>query len=214
MLFAFPAAGLLLLPLEVVWPSAASSLLHEDSAIEWVTALASAAAAVAAAYVARLLWSDGRRRHAAMYALVAIGAILATGEEMSWGQRVVGFGTPESLREANEQEELNVHNLGDVYPAYLGALLIVGLYGSVGSWFVYRVKQWHSPTWYLYMPPTFLSLAFFQLAAYRLVRYTGLTGHNYGEWCEYCAVAAIAIFVALNARRLRSAAAGGSAGRA
>ena len=129
MLFAFPAAGLLLLPLEVVWPSAASSLLHEDSAIEWVTALASAAAAVAAAYVARLLWSDGRRRHAAMYALVAIGAILATGEEMSWGQRVVGFGTPESLREANEQEELNVHNLGDVYPAYLGALLFECLAG-------------------------------------------------------------------------------------
>lgn len=33
------------------------------------------------------------------------------GEEISWGQRILGFQTPESLTEVNRQEEFNVHNL-------------------------------------------------------------------------------------------------------
>lgn len=33
------------------------------------------------------------------------------GEEISWGQRILGFQTPESLTEVNKQEEFNLHNL-------------------------------------------------------------------------------------------------------
>jgi hypothetical protein len=33
------------------------------------------------------------------------------GEEISWGQRILGFQTPESLSEVNRQEEFNLHNL-------------------------------------------------------------------------------------------------------
>lgn len=33
------------------------------------------------------------------------------GEEISWGQRVLGFATPESLTQVNRQEEFNLHNL-------------------------------------------------------------------------------------------------------
>jgi hypothetical protein len=35
----------------------------------------------------------------------------AAGEELSWGQRIFGLKTPESLAAANEQGELNLHNL-------------------------------------------------------------------------------------------------------
>ena len=33
------------------------------------------------------------------------------GEEISWGQRMLGFQTPETLSEVNRQEEFNLHNL-------------------------------------------------------------------------------------------------------
>ena len=33
-------------------------------------------------------------------------------EEISWGQRLFGFVTPEYLQEANRQGEINIHNLG------------------------------------------------------------------------------------------------------
>lgn len=202
-LFVLPAAGLLLGVVRIVDRDLARFLLDEDSVIEWGTSLAIVAVAVLAAVVARTLWRDGRRAQAVAYAFLAVASVLAAGEEISWGQRLLGLETPESVREANLQEELNVHNLGAVYPLYVAGMLLVGLYGSVGSWFVYRVKEWRSANWYLFMPPVFLAGAFLQLAAYRLVRYTGVTGHRYGEWCEFCVAGAIAVFVALNLRRLR-----------
>ena len=33
------------------------------------------------------------------------------GEEISWGQRILGFETPETLSQINRQEEFNLHNL-------------------------------------------------------------------------------------------------------
>lgn len=33
------------------------------------------------------------------------------GEEISWGQRILGFETPETLSQVNRQEEFNLHNL-------------------------------------------------------------------------------------------------------
>ena len=43
--------------------------------------------------------------------LLAILFIFAFGEEISWGQRIFGFETPEYIREINIQEEFNLHNL-------------------------------------------------------------------------------------------------------
>jgi hypothetical protein len=205
-LFSFPfAAGALLGVVGLVRDDLARRLLLEDSVVEWATTLASLAAGMLAAIVAARLWRDALRPQAAAYAFLTFAAVVAAGEEISWGQRVLGVEPPASVREANLQEELNIHNLDAVYPLYVAGMVLVGLYGSVGSWFVYRFKRWRSPNWYLFMPPVFLAGAFIQLAAYRLIRYTGITGgRDYGEWCELCVAAAIATFVALNLRRLRS----------
>ncbi len=180
------------------------SILDEDSVIEWGTSLTILVTSVLAVVVGRSLWHDGLRGQAVAYWVLAVLTLLAAGEEISWGQRVLGVETPDSVRDVNRQDELNLHNLDFVYPVYVAGMLGFGLYGSLGSWLVYRRKSVGSPKWYLVMPPLFLGGAFLQLAAYRVVRYGGATGNNYGEWCELCVAAAIAAWVALNARRLRS----------
>lgn len=202
-LFALPPIGLLLVLVDLVHGDVGTRLLAEDSLIEWATALAILATAAFATVLGRRLWRDGTRAQAVVYLLLAVAAVLAAGEEISWGQRVLGIETPASIREENQQGELTFHNLDAVYEPYVAGMLLLGLYGSVGPWFVYRFKRWQTANWYLFMPPIFLSSAFIQLAAYRILRYTGSSGHNYGEWCELCVAAAIAIFVALNVRRLR-----------
>jgi hypothetical protein len=202
-LFALPFSGVLLVGIDAIRGDVVSRLLAEDSVVEWGAALAIVAAAVLAAMVSRTLWRSGLRVQGAAYALFSVAAVLAAGEEISWGQRLLGLDTPESVREANLQGELTLHNLDAVYGPYVAAVLLVGLYGSVGPWFVYRRRHWRSPNWYLVMPPVFLSGAFLQLTAYRLFRYTGVSGHNYGEWCELCVAVAIAVFIALNLERLR-----------
>jgi hypothetical protein len=46
-----------------------------------------------------------------VYLGLAVLFLFGAGEEISWGQRILGFQTPESLSEVNRQEEFNLHNL-------------------------------------------------------------------------------------------------------
>ena len=206
--FVLPFAGVLLFAIDFVHGDLGRRLLLEDSLVEWATAIALIAAAAFAGIVAGTLWRGRQSAHALIYALVFVAALVAAGEEISWGQRLLGLDTPDAVREANLQGELNIHNLDTMYELYVMGMMIIGLYGSVGSWFVYRFKGWTTPNCYLLMPPFFLAGAFLQLALYRFVRHIGAGGHDYGEWCEFCVAAAVAIFIGLNARRLRHEAPG------
>jgi len=41
---------------------------------------------------------------------LGLGALWVTGEEISWGQHMFGWGTPDPLAEVNDQKETNLHN--------------------------------------------------------------------------------------------------------
>jgi len=51
------------------------------------------------------------------YLLLAIIFFMGAGEEISWGQRIFNFSTPETLKEVNVQKEFNIHNL-DIFNTY------------------------------------------------------------------------------------------------
>ena len=46
-----------------------------------------------------------------VYLGLALLFFFGAGEEISWGQRIFGFKTPEQLAQVNKQDELNLHNL-------------------------------------------------------------------------------------------------------
>ena len=46
-----------------------------------------------------------------IYLGLALLFFFGAGEEISWGQRILGFATPETLSQINRQEEFNLHNL-------------------------------------------------------------------------------------------------------
>ena len=46
-----------------------------------------------------------------LYILGALAFVFATGEEISWGQRIFGFETPSYLRDINVSNEFNLHNV-------------------------------------------------------------------------------------------------------
>jgi hypothetical protein len=52
-------------------------------------------------------------RHSKSYffLMFSVAFIFAAGEEISWGQQLMHFETPESIKAHNVQEEFNVHNL-------------------------------------------------------------------------------------------------------
>ena len=49
------------------------------------------------------------------YLLLISGFVVITGEEISWGQRLFGWETPELVAAVNEQNETNLHNLYNNY---------------------------------------------------------------------------------------------------
>ena len=91
--------------LEVAW------LESEDGLSEWwsvATYLAGAMAAGAAAWTLRFTRHSGLKY---FYLILAAGLFLGGMEEISWGQRLVGWGTPAALEEINFQGETTLHNV-------------------------------------------------------------------------------------------------------
>lgn len=82
----------------------------EDKTIEWITFAGFLAGGIT------LLTLHSFRSVIPTWArvfLLGLGVffVICAGEEISWGQRIIGFDTPESLVEINTQDEFNVHNI-------------------------------------------------------------------------------------------------------
>ena len=96
--------------------SVVHSLTQEDGLFEYSTAISFLVASI----VAFILFAKSTAgnslcrfpiRRNIYYLLLAVLFFFGAGEELSWGQRLVGFDTPGSIRAQNVQEELNIHNL-------------------------------------------------------------------------------------------------------
>jgi hypothetical protein len=83
----------------------------EDSLIENATAILLACAGVV--LLARVLRvrTSLTRFALVLGVLYGLAYIWAGGEEISWGQRIIGFESPEYFQENNDQQEFTFHNL-------------------------------------------------------------------------------------------------------
>jgi len=88
----------------------------EDSLVENATAVGLAIAGIVLMH--RVLSKRASLTRAAVVLGVLYGLVYiwVAGEEISWGQRILGFESPEYFRENNDQQEFTFHNLviGDV----------------------------------------------------------------------------------------------------
>ena len=80
------------------------NLAKEDSFFEWLTFLCLFGAAI-------LYYLSFRKYKNFFLLLLALVLFFGAGEEISWGQRIFGFSTPESIKQINTQGEFTIHNL-------------------------------------------------------------------------------------------------------
>lgn len=72
-----------------------------------------------------------------IYLILFIGLIFVAGEEISWGQRILGIETPESYKQINQQNEITLHNINFIHFNLLHeAFMLVGLIGSISHFFI------------------------------------------------------------------------------
>lgn len=95
-------------------------LYAEDALLENMTALFAIAAGLL------LFCSVGKattRRSRTILSLIGIAFLLFGLEEISWGQRIFGFETPQKVAQINYQQEFNIHNLVNPVLDYFYPLL-------------------------------------------------------------------------------------------
>ena len=144
----------------------------EDGFAESLQALFYFSALVICLVITRWQWKSGDKTVAVLYAGLCLGLFFLTGEELNWGQRIIGWGTAESFAEINKQGETNLHNIYGVGATFKWIQLLVGAYGTI---LPLAVLRWRVPdrfrdlvAWVI--PPVSLASYFVFLFVWRLFR--------------------------------------------
>jgi hypothetical protein len=121
--------------------------LLED--LSFVLYLLSAAACAGAALRIRTQTAVARHRLLGLFYLMCAAAFfIVAGEEISWGQRMLGIETPEALVELNYQQETNVHNFLpksalDAMTRLVAAVFLIGVFVMWGLAAMLRIPTLH-----------------------------------------------------------------------
>ncbi len=117
-----------------------------------------------------------------LYLLASLGLFFVSGDEISWGQRLLGISSPDYFTAENVQREINIHNLS-IFDSLIGyAYITVGLYGAF-SWVMFKYTPLKNKLIEKISPPNFLFFFFFSGFFYNFL-VTFLDIRNYGEWSE------------------------------
>lgn len=103
------------------------AVFEKEAALEWLSVLVLLVAASWA--VVAFARRSALPRPVAGWLFLGYAAlcVFIAGEEASWGQHALHWQTPETLAAVNDQNETNLHNIGnalDLYPRYLFNALI------------------------------------------------------------------------------------------
>ncbi len=142
----------------------------EDSFFEWLTALFYFISFI-------LLVLTFKKNRNVFLLLLSFVLFFGAGEEMSWGQRIFGFSTPESINKINVQHEFNIHNITLFDGKYMGGGAKKGwdrflemdllfkiftiVFGCVLPFLVYKVKFINSLTQKFKVPVPPISIGIF-----------------------------------------------------
>jgi hypothetical protein len=122
-------------------------LSDEDHPIEWLQFALLVPAIVAFAATALKLSRLRYNAAATVTAGLTLGLFFIAGEEISWGQRILGFGTPSSLQGTNYQDEATLHNIGGLHQYFVHGVALIGFYGAVAPllWYAVRSRRARTP---------------------------------------------------------------------
>jgi hypothetical protein len=127
------------LPAQVV-----DALLYESGPYEWAQFIIISAAFFVGLGLLRHL---SFKKHNALFVWILLGTLgscYISGEEISWGQHVFGWGTPENWGEINDHNETNIHNTTKWLDQKPKTLLEIGIY--VGA-ILLPLALWKRPQW-------------------------------------------------------------------
>ena len=140
----------------------------EDGLSEWWSVATYLAAAALAGATAWALWATRHTKLRYLYLVMAVAFFLGAMEEISWGQRLFGWGTPSAIEQINSQDETTIHNVNFANNVIYEALFwgsALGLTGGV--WRLTANLRGLSDRMRMFLPSLTLAPALLLILAWR-----------------------------------------------
>ncbi|MEI9907906.1 MAG: ATP-grasp fold amidoligase family protein [Actinomycetota bacterium] len=160
-----------------------TTLIGEDAFFEDFQFIFYSAGCLVAALCCYSLFRAKEKLLGTLFGFASIVLFVVSGEEISWGQRMLSFKTPKYFETRNVQDELSLHNLGYLQSKLANGYIAVGLIGAF-LWIVLRYFDPQkksflnrlAPDWYLtlYFLVPGMIYTYFQFSQF-LVKETGRT---------------------------------------
>ncbi len=106
-------------------------IIQEDSLAENCAVVFYGLAFIGSLAVTWRLFRGKQRLLTFLFIGLSLALLFMVGEEISWGQRIFGWQTPESLNAINQQSETTFHNIIGVQDAFKWLQMLVGAYGTL-----------------------------------------------------------------------------------
>lgn len=136
----------------------------EDGPAEWLQFLAYGGACVCSL---RVLWRRRRQWRSLQWLawlLLTLFCLYVAAEEVSWGERIHGWGV-DALREINAQKETNLHNLPGLQNYLHVSFIAAGLFfGWIGWRWMPQIEAWPARRYSLYFLFVALFYTYFDLS--------------------------------------------------
>ena len=180
----------------------------EGGLSEYGTAIAYLLITIFAYPMTKKFWRLKQKVLAFWYGLITAGSLFISMEEISWGQRLIGFEEPKFWAEHNAQSEFTFHNLSFYHNHLLNqSFIVVGLIGSF-SWAILaywkkRQRQHKHKIDLSYILPDWKISSYFYptLIFYTIHVFTDGLGFfvtNDQEHCEFIMSLGVLIFIIVN----------------
>ena len=154
-------------PVAYIWGT------YEDLLGEWVQVFL-----FAGGFAFALMNAIRGSNHRLFFGILALALFYTVMEEISWGQRIFGWSSPEIFREYNLQRETNLHNLlvgpySTVTKEVVSYALAIALFAYGLIYPVLMRLQWQPAVWFharglasppLYLAPFFVAAAWLETA--------------------------------------------------
>jgi hypothetical protein len=153
------------------FPQLYLSVVKEDSLIEYLQALCYLIAAMIGFLTAYRLSKTPHKCKLVIILLFSIGCLLICGEEISWGQRIIGFSTPETIKKVNTQHEFTAHNLFFIQRYTRRAYYVISGYACL-AWLIFLIYRPHKNHIARYVVPGWEKIMLFApIAVFHFLHY-------------------------------------------
>lgn len=202
----FPVGLFMAMILIWTWPlDVFLQLVKEDNLVENAQVLVLLIGAVAAILASKNFLEKRLLMMGGLFFIVSAVLFFIAGDEMSWGQRLLGLQTPSELGQNNLQKEITVHNINGLHQMVGYGYIFVGLYGSF-AWIIADnfLKKFHRWTKY-FIPSSYLFFFFYLSLIYNSYALGGV--NNFKEWSEVAELmlySGVSIFLFVNYLEIKS----------